>query len=60
MEQTQRKAMRNFLVVDRVPPTEFLQSDIGWAPYQIGKIASCACAGNAGNVFPATDFKRNR
>ena len=31
-----------------------------WAYYQICKIASCACAGNAGNVFPATDFKGNR
>ena len=31
-----------------------------WAPYQIHKIAGCACAGNAGNVFPATDFKGNR
>ena len=29
----------------------------GWASYQIRKIACCACAGNAGNVFPATDFK---
>ena len=27
---------------------------------QICKIAGCACAGNAGNVFPATDFKENR
>ena len=26
--------------------------------YQIRKIVGCACAGNAGNVFPATDFKR--
>ena len=25
-----------------------------WAPYQIRKIAGYACAGNAGNVFPAT------
>ena len=24
-----------------------------WASYQIRKIASCACAGNAGSVFPA-------
>ena len=24
------------------------------------KIAGCPCAGNAGNVFPATDFKGNR
>ena len=28
-----------------------------WASYQIRKIVVCACAGNAGNVFPATDFK---
>ena len=28
--------------------------------YQIRKIAGCACTGNAGNVFPATDFKGNR
>ena len=31
-----------------------------WASYQIRKIAGCACAGNALNVFPATDFKGNR
>ena len=31
-----------------------------WASYQIRKIASCACAGNAGNVFPAADFQGNR
>ena len=24
-----------------------------WASYQIRKIADCACAGNAGNLFPA-------
>ena len=28
------------------------------ASYQIRKIAGCACAGNVGNVFPVTDFKR--
>ena len=28
-----------------------------WASYQIRKIAGCACTENAGNVFPATDFK---
>ena len=27
---------------------------VSWASYQIRKIAVCACAGNAGNVFPAT------
>ena len=31
-----------------------------WAFYQICKIAGCACAGNAGSVFPSTDFKGNR
>ena len=31
-----------------------------WASYQIRKIAGCACAENAGNVFPATDIKGNR
>ena len=33
---------------------------ISWASYQICKIAGCVCAGNARNVFPATDFKGNR
>ena len=31
-----------------------------WASYQIRKITDCACAGNAGNIFTATDFKGNR
>ena len=31
-----------------------------WASNQIHKIVSCACAWNAWNVFPATDFKGNR
>ena len=29
-----------------------------WAFYQIRKIAGCACAGNAGNVFPRSRFQR--
>ena len=29
-----------------------------WASYQIRKIAVCACAGNAGNVFPHRQFRR--
>ena len=29
-----------------------------WASYQIRKIAGCACAGNAGNVFPCRRFQR--
>ena len=28
-----------------------------WASYPISKLADCACAGNAGNFFPATDVK---
>ena len=31
-----------------------------WASWQIRKVAGCACAGNEGNVFPATSFKGNR
>ena len=30
-----------------------------WASCQIRKIAVCACAGNVGNGFPATEFKGN-
>ena len=30
------------------------------ASCQIWKIVGCACAGNAGNVFPATNFEGNR
>ena len=29
-----------------------------WASYQIRKIAGCACAGNAGNVFPRGRLQR--
>ena len=32
--------------------------DVPWASCQIRKTVGCACAGNAGNVFSATDFKR--
>ena len=31
---------------------------VQWASYQIRKIAGCACAGNAGNVFPRRRFQR--
>ena len=31
-----------------------------WASFQMRKIEGCAYAGNAGNVFAATDFKGNR
>ena len=31
---------------------------VPWASYQIRKIACCACAGNAGNVFPRHRLQR--
>ena len=31
---------------------------MGWASYHIRKIAGCACAWNAGNVFPRRRFQR--
>ena len=40
------------------PKTEVSHYGMGLLPY-IRKIAGCACAGIAGNVFPATDFKGN-
>ena len=40
-----------------LPPNHFLWKWT-WASYQIRKIAGCACAGNAGNVFPRRRFQR--
>ena len=37
-------------------PTNTLHNQ--WASYQIGKIAGCACAGNAGNFSPRRRFQR--
>ena len=39
---------------------QWRMSQTTWASYQIRKIVDCACAGNAGNIFPSTDFKWNR
>ena len=36
----------------------FWYEDWPWASYQIRKIADCACAGNAGNVFPRHRLQR--
>ena len=33
-------------------------ADFPWASYQLRKIAGCASAGNAGNVFPRRRFQR--
>ena len=35
-----------------------MPEDHKWASYQIRKIAGCACAGNAGNVYPRRWFRR--
>ena len=32
----------------------YTQRLLSWVSYQIHKIVGCACAGNVGNVFPAT------
>ena len=37
---------------------QFSPTTSQWASYQIRKIAGCACAGNAGNVFPRRRFQR--
>ena len=36
------------------------KSIVPWACYQIRKIAGCACAENARNLHPATDYTGNR
>ena len=41
-------------------PVEYAKIQTSWASYQICNIAGCACAGKAGNVFPATDLERDR
>ena len=35
-----------------------IETTFAWASYQIRKIAGCACARNAGNVFPHCRFQR--
>ena len=39
-------------------PYPLVTVSLTWASYQIRKIAGCACAGNAGNVFPRRRFQR--
>ena len=43
-----------------MPPTTTMKSSIPplWASYHIRKTMGCACTGNAGNVFPATQLQR--
>ena len=46
--------LRTFILQRRSGVTNPMQ----WASFQMRKITVCVCAGNARNVFPATDFKR--
>ena len=48
-----------YMNVRAVSTGAMLKKDVAWASYQIRKIVGCACAGKAGNVFPANDLKRN-
>ena len=42
----------------QVQRASYSPATMPWASYQIRKIAGCACAGNAGNVFPRRRFQR--
>ena len=48
----------NIAKISTFKPTSYPHT--AWASYQIRKIAGCACAGNAGKVFPRRRFHRNR
>ena len=48
------RKLNSYLYVTHKMATEYM----AWASYQIRKIAGCACAGNAGNVFPRHRFQR--
>ena len=44
-------------IADRYRNCQFMY--VQWTSYQIREIVGCACAGNTGNVFLATDIKGN-
>ena len=46
------------LIVTWPQVTRLILEHTPWAFYQIRKIVGCACAGNAGNVFPCRRFQR--
>ena len=57
-------SMENHTVVNRLLAqsqqcfAHAMAAHLPWASYQIRKIAGCACARNAGNVFPRRRFQR--
>ena len=57
---TTQKYNRKYPTMHNNSRSTHLSWTITWASCQILKIAGCACTGNAGNVFPAADFKGNR
>ena len=54
------KVSKSYMYIKFVFYTRACTCRSTWASYQIREIVGCACARNAGNVFPATDFKGNR
>ena len=52
---TQNRSYWVYLCLDQ---TTYDSGMATWASYQIRKIAGCACAGNAGNVFPTRRLQR--
>ena len=44
--------------INKVPCLTYLTKRPLWASYQIRKSVGCACAGNAGNVFPHRQLRR--
>ena len=51
------KCTRVCFYIDYPPKLVINTIRVQWASCQIRKLTGCACAGNAGNVFPVTDFK---
>ena len=47
-----------WLLLDSIHKWPAMHRVSPWASYQIRKIAGCACAENAGNVFPHRRFRR--
>ena len=46
------------MIINSLWPNDGAWRHSSWASYQMREIAGCACAGNAGNVFPCRRFQR--
>ena len=49
---------RHWSRYNKIPWRYDIKELLAWASYRIRKIAGCACAGNAGNIFPRHWFQR--